>query len=88
MESRLTRKVGTYRTSDKGIDDVGVARPLPATGQTRPSAMETEAGLDKRDRRERRDGVPDMCADAPESMIQGPGGEARRAVPDVDVEAR
>lgn len=50
--------------------------------------METVVGLGRLIKRESRDGVPDMWAEAPESMIQDADGEARSAVPGLDVEAR
>ena len=73
---------------DRGREEVGLAKPVPMTGQERPSAMETVVGLGRLIKRENRDGVPDMWAEAPESIIQDAGEKARSAVPGLDVEAR
>ena len=88
MDRRFTGKLGTQRMFDKGREEVGLAKPIPMTGQERPSAMEIVVGLGRLIKRENRDGVPDMWAEVPESIIQDAGEEARSAVSGLDAEAR
>ena len=74
--------------SDKGREEVGLAKPVPMTRQERPLAMETVVGLGRLIKRENRDGVTDMWVETPESIIHDKDGEARSAVLGLDAEAR